>query len=79
MLRAFLASRIGGSKPQERGSGDDPGVLVELAEVRVFSLHSHLTELTYEMVSESQLPHKVVNLLFTFTDENNKFTVLWES
>ena len=28
-------------------------------------LHSHLTECMNQIVSESQLPHKIVNLLFT--------------
>ena len=31
----------------------------------------------HEMVLESQLPHRVVNLLFTITNENNKLTMLW--
>ena len=29
------------------------------------------------MVLESQLPHEIVNLLFTFTNENKKLTFLW--
>ena len=28
---------------------------------------------------ESQLPHKIVNLLFTITHQNNKLTILWGS
>ena len=28
---------------------------------------------------ESQLLHKIVNLLFTITNRNNKFTVVWGS
>ena len=34
-----------------------------------------LTECRYQLVLESQLPHKFVNLLFT----NTKLTVLWGS
>ena len=29
------------------------------------------------MVLESQLPHKIVNLLFTITSQNNKLMILW--
>ena len=36
----------------------------------------HLTERIYELVLESQLPHKIVNLLFTITNQNNELTVL---
>ena len=32
-----------------------------------------------KMVLESQLPHKIVNSLFTITNLNNKLTVLWGS
>ena len=37
---------------------------------------SHLTGCIYELVLEGQLPYKVVNLLFTITDQNVKLTVL---
>ena len=36
----------------------------------------HLTECIYQLVLESQLPHKIVNLLFTITDEDNKIANL---
>ena len=36
----------------------------------------HLTSLINLMVSESQPPHKIVNLLFTITNEDKKLTVL---
>ena len=32
-----------------------------------------------EEVTESQIPHQIVNLLFTITQPNNKVTVLWGS
>ena len=43
-----------------------------MGDVRVFGIEflvgcSYLTECDDQMVSESQLPHKVVNLLFTIT------------
>jgi hypothetical protein len=37
----------------------------------------HLTECVNRMVLESQLPHKIVNLLFTITNQDNKLTILW--
>jgi len=33
----------------------------------------------YQLVSESQLPHKIVNVMSTITNNNVKFTVLWGS
>jgi hypothetical protein len=30
------------------------------------------------MVLESQLPHKIVNLLFTMTNQNIQLTFLWD-
>ena len=36
----------------------------------------HLTKRLNRLVSESQLPRKIVNILFIFTDENNKLTIL---
>ena len=38
---------------------------------------AHLTEGIYQLVVESKLPHKTVNLFFTFTNQNNKLTILW--
>ena len=32
-----------------------------------------------QMLLESQLPHKIVNFLFTVTNENSKLTILWGS
>ena len=37
---------------------------------------SYLTQCNHQSVLGSQLPHKVVNLLFTITDENVKLAVL---
>ena len=39
----------------------------------------YLTEFIYLLVSESQLPHNIVNLWFTITDQNIELTVLWGS
>ena len=33
----------------------------------------------YELVLDSQLPHKIVTLLFTITNQNMKLIVLWGS
>ena len=38
---------------------------------------TYLTESLYQLVLESQLPHKIVNLLLTITNQNIKSTVLW--
>ena len=38
---------------------------------------SYLTECVHQSFSESQLPYKIVNLLFTITDSNMKLTVWW--
>ena len=40
---------------------------------------SHLTGWIYLLVSESQLPHKFVNLFFTTTNWNVKLLVFWGS
>ena len=40
---------------------------------------SQLTECIDEMASASQLPHKIVNLLFAITNEDNRLTNLWGS
>ena len=39
----------------------------------------YLTECIYQLVLESQLPHKIVNMLFTITYQMIKLTVLWGS
>ena len=38
-----------------------------------------LDELVLSLVVECQLPPKIVNLLFTFTDQNIELTVWWGS
>ena len=40
---------------------------------------SYLTTCTYQLDLESQLPHKIVNLIFTIINQNMKLTVLWET
>ena len=40
---------------------------------------SHLTECINQTILENELPHKIVNLLFTVTDQNIKLTILWGS
>jgi hypothetical protein len=42
-------------------------------------LRAYLTECTSASIFESQLPHKIVNLLFTPTIQNIQLTVLWGS
>ena len=42
-------------------------------------LQVYLTKCIYQLVLESQHPHKIVNLLFTITNSNIKLTVLWGS
>ena len=39
----------------------------------------YLTDCIYELVLESQLPHKIVNIMFTITNQNTELTVLWGS
>jgi hypothetical protein len=39
----------------------------------------YLTECDYQLVLESQLPHKIVNLLFKIAYKSIKLTVLWKS
>ena len=48
------------------------------ARVDIDSLQVYLTQCIDQMVSESQLPHKIVNLLFTIINQNIKLTILWE-
>ena len=36
-----------------------------------------LTECIHLVVLESQLPHKIANLLFSITNQNIELTVLW--
>jgi hypothetical protein len=40
---------------------------------------TYLTECINQLVLESQLLHKTVNLLLTISDENKKLTLLWGS
>ena len=42
-------------------------------------MHLYLTDCIYELVLESQLPHRIVNLLFTITNQNIQLTILWGS
>ena len=39
----------------------------------------YLAERIYQLVLESQLPHKIVQLLFTITNQSIKVTILWGS
>jgi hypothetical protein len=41
-----------------------------------FRVSAHLTQCINSMILESQLPHKSVNALLTFTNSNKKLTVL---
>ena len=72
------------SPTARRASADD---MMVLSKVKIFSaaMKDHgecccyLTECIYSSVLESQLPHEIVNLLFTTTTLNIKLTVLWRS
>ena len=55
-----------------------PRIVLELGTLRTEFL-IYLTECINEMVLGSQLPHKIVDLLFTIAHSNNYFTVLWGS
>ena len=46
--------------------------------VEAGSPQPHITECIAYVVLESQLPHKILNLLFTITNKNNK-SILWGS
>ena len=50
-----------------------PGVINRLINLTVYVVAAdqgfHLTECIYQFVLESQLPHKIVNLLFTITNQ----------
>ena len=48
-------------------------------DVSVDVLQVYLTECIYQLVLESQLPHKTVNLIFSSVIVNNKLTILWGS
>ena len=39
----------------------------------------HLTECIHRLVLKSQIPHKIINTLFTMTHENIELTVSWGS
>jgi len=56
------------------GEGD-----TSASEEEVEAVPPYLTECIYSLVLESQLTHKIVNLLFTITNSNIKLTVLWGS
>jgi hypothetical protein len=43
---------------------------------RIARQGSYLTECIHQLVLESQLRYKIVNFLFTFTNQNMKLTVL---
>ena len=43
----------------------------------VVRLRFYLTLCIYQLLLESQLPPKIVNLLFTITHQNAKLTILW--
>ena len=40
---------------------------------------TYLTQCVDQFVSESQIPHKTVNLMFQFVIVNNKLIILWGS
>ena len=46
-------------------------------ELEVLLLKPYLTRSITSRVLESQLPLKIFNLMFTFTDKNNHLTVSW--
>ena len=55
-------------------------VVVERSSLRIVTVERFgrvFDQVPHEM--ESQLLHKIVNLVFTITDRNNKFTVVWGS
>ena len=43
---------------------------------RYVVIETHLTECIHYMALKSQLPRKIVNLLFTITNQNDRLTVL---
>ena len=43
------------------------------------SVWFYFTKFTHEFDSENHPPHKIVNSLFTFTNDKNKLTTWWES
>ena len=74
----------GGEGDTKGGEGDTKGgegdTLPSLrSEEEVEAVPPYLTECIYSLVLESQLTHKIVNLLFTITNSNIKLTVLWGS
>ena len=50
---------------------------MDLTDAELVRLLAYLTECIYQLVLESQLPHKLVNLLFTITYQNIKLMVSW--
>ena len=53
----------------------DPGLSFHDASCRTGLSHKR----NNYMILESQLPHQIVDLLFTITHQNNKSTILWGS
>jgi hypothetical protein len=64
---------------EDKGGEGDTEEEVEASEEEVEAVPPYLTECIYSLVLESQLTHKIVNLLFTITNSNIKLTVLWGS
>jgi len=48
-----------------------------LSSSAMVNLKFNLTQSIDYRVLGGKLPHKIVNLMFTITSENNKLTVLW--
>ena len=67
---AFERRKGGGTRVNMPGSGGTTPALAR---------RPYLTESIYQLVLESQLPHKIVDLLCTETNQNIKLTVLWGS
>ena len=53
----------------------EPGPL----RIPAFHARVYLTECAYQLVSQSQHPYQIVNLLFTITSKNIKLPVFWGS
>ena len=65
----------GGGDSYERGI---PATVHDLVVVHEQTLPGlHITECIDSMVLEGQLPHKIVNLLFTVANSHSKLTALW--
>ena len=44
---------------------------------KAMQLHVYLTQCVDQMVLESQLPHKIVSILFKLATVNKRLTILW--